>query len=287
MAALSAPAQRRSSRTRSQAGELPLGPGRVVRALIWLVFGAFFLIPLLSMVEFTLRTAQPGVYSINRWVVVFSGADAAYDRVYQGLGNSVLLAAVTVMIVLVVLLPTMILVELRFPSLRRLLEVVCLLPIVIPAIVTVVGLAPTYAVLSRMFGTGVWTLAFAYGITVLPYAYRAIRSNIDAVDMTTLSEAARSLGAGWGSVLLRILVPNLRRGITAASVLSVAVVLGEFTIASLLSRVNLQTSLLLVSQSDPFVAVIFALLALVFAFVLLFVVDRLVAIGRGVRPLKG
>jgi putative spermidine/putrescine transport system permease protein len=276
--------------SRLQAGRpgqtLRFGPGPVARSIIWSVFGLFFLIPLFSMLEFTLRTAKPGVYNFDRWVLVFSGSTTRYDRIYQGLGNSLVLALVTVLIMLLVLLPTMILVELRFRRLRRVLEVVCLLPIMIPAIVMVVGLAPTYAVVTQIFGSGAWTLAFAYGITVLPYAYRAIRSNIAAIDVVTLSEAGRSLGAGWLSVLTRILVPNLGRGILAASVLSVAVVLGEFTIASLLSRVNLQTSLLLVSQSDPFVAVIFALLALLFAFLLLFVVDRLVAAGRR-RTAKG
>lgn len=270
---------------RRRGHELRLGPGPVVRAVIWTVLGLFFLIPLFSMVEFTLRTAKPGVYNLDRWVAVFSGETTRYDRVYQGLGNSLVLAVVTVAIVLLVLLPTIVLVELRFPKLRRLLEGICLLPIMIPAIVMVVGLAPTYAVVTEVFGSGAWTLAFAYGITVLPYAYRAIQSNVAAVDMITLSEAARSLGAGWWTVFWRVLVPNLRRGILAASALSVAVVLGEFTIASLLSRVNLQTSLLLVSQSDPFVAVIFALLALVFAFVLLVVVDRLVSVRR--RTAKG
>jgi len=268
-----------------RAAQLRLGPGPVARTIIWTLLGLFFLIPLLSMLEFTLRTAKPGVYNFDRWEAVFSGETTRYDRVYQGLGNSLVLAVVTVAIVLLVLLPTMVLVELRFARLRRVLEAVCLLPIMIPAIVMVVGLAPTYAVVTQIFGSGTWTLAFAYGITVLPYAYRAIQSNVAAIDLITLSEAARSLGAGWGTVFWRAIVPNLRRGILAASALSVAVVLGEFTIASLLSRVNLQTSLLLVSQSDPFVAVIFALLALVFAFVLLVVVDRLVAARR--RTAKG
>ncbi|ANF31182.1 ABC transporter permease [Leifsonia xyli] len=277
--AVDAPRRRRTQ-------QLRLGPGPAVRAVIWTVLGLFFLIPLFSMVEFTLRTAKPGVYNFDRWVAVFSGETTRYDRVYQGLGNSLVLAVVTVAIVLLVLLPTIVLVELRFPKLRRLLEAVCLLPIMIPAIVMVVGLAPTYAVVTGIFGSGSWTLAFAYGITVLPYAYRAIQSNVAAVDMITLSEAARSLGAGSWTVFWRVLVPNLRRGILAASALSVAVVLGEFTIASLLSRVNLQTSLLLVSQSDPFVAVIFALLALVFAFLLLVVVDRLVSVRRR-RSAKG
>ncbi len=61
----------------------------------------------------------------------------------------------------------------------------------------------------------------------------------------------------------------------AAAFISVAVVLGEFTIASLLNRVNLQTALLQVGQSDPWVAVILALLALAFAFVLLTIIGRL------------
>ena len=102
-----------------------------------------------------------------------------------------------------------------------------------------------------------------------PYA------NLDAVPVVTLSEAARSLGANWVTVLRLVLLPNLRRGVLAASFISVAVVLGEFTIASLLNRVNLQTALLQVSQSDPYVAVIFAFLALVLVFGLLLLIGRL------------
>jgi putative spermidine/putrescine transport system permease protein len=107
-----------------------------------------------------------------------------------------------------------------------------------------------------------------------------VQSNIEAVDVVTLSEAARSLGAGWATVVLRVLMPNLRRGLLAGAFISVAVVLGEFTIASLLSRTTLQTALLIASKADAFVAVIFALLALLFAVVLLLVIGR---IGRG-RP---
>ena len=135
-----------------------------------------------------------------------------------------------------------------------------------------------------MFGDSIWTLAFAYGITVLPYAYRAIQSNLDAVDVVTLSEAGRTLSADWGRVLWFVLLPNLKRGVLAASFISVAVVLGEFTIASLLNRVNLQTALLQVGQSDPYVAIIFALLALLLAFLLLLSIGRL---GRPRRSGSG
>jgi len=166
-------------------------------------------------------------------------------------------------------------VHLQFPRLKRALEFICIIPITVPAIVLVVGLAPVYSVVVQVLGGSTWTLAFAYGITVLPYAYRAIQSNLDAIPVKTLSEAAGTLGAGWMTVLWHVLLPNLRRGVLAASFISIAVVLGEFTIASLLNRRNLQTALLQVSQSDPWVAVIFALFALALAFVLLLIIGRL------------
>jgi putative spermidine/putrescine transport system permease protein len=228
------------------------------------------------MLQFTFRDGLAGELTTDHWTGLFA-TDAArtYRSLFQAIGNSLILAAVTVGIVLLLLLPTMLVVHLRLPHLRRALEFICIIPITVPAIVLVVGLAPVYSVVVKVLGGATWTLAFAYGITVLPYAYRAIQSNLDAVDVRTLSEAARTLSANWIRVLWHVLLPNLRRGVLAASFISVAVVLGEFTIASLLNRRNLQTALLQISQSDPYVAVIFALLALTLAFILLLSIGRL------------
>jgi putative spermidine/putrescine transport system permease protein len=263
-------------KTRSTAVRIGTQPGRIARWAILGVIGAVFAIPILSMIEFTFRSGLGGGLTVAHWTGLVDPENARnYRNLFTAIGNSLLLAVVTVAIVLLVLLPTMILVHLQFPRLRRVLEFVCIIPITVPAIVLVVGLAPVYAVVVRLLGGSIWTLAFAYGITVLPYAYRAIQSNLGAVDVVTLSEAARSLGAGWGNVLWRVILPNLRRGILAASFISVAVVLGEFTIASILNRTNLQTALLQLSQSDAYAAVIFALLALLLAFILLLLIGRL------------
>ena len=251
-------------------------PSRAVQIAILGVVGLVFLIPIAAMVEFTMRAGLDGDHNFDRWTALFGGSFAAeYRPVLTALGNSVGLAIGTVLIVLVLLVPTMVLIHLRFPRRRRVMEFICILPISIPGIVLVVGLAPVYSVVARLAGSGVGTLAFAYGITVLPFAYRAVQSNLDAVDVRTLSEAARTLGASWLSVLLWMLVPNLRRGILAGAFISVAVVLGEFTIASLLNRINLQTALLAVSKNDPYTAVIMSLLALAFAFGLLLLIGRL------------
>ena len=251
-------------------------PGVVARVVILAIVGAVFALPIIAMIEFTFRAGLSGGHTLDHWTgLVDEDAARTYRGLFQAIGNSLVLAVVTVGIVLVILLPTMILVHLRFARLRRVLEFICIVPITVPAIVLVVGLAPVYSVVVKVLGGSTWTLAFAYGITVLPYAYRAIQANLDAVDLRTLSEAARTLSAGWLRVLWLVLLPNLRRGVLAAAFISVAVVLGEFTIASILNRRNLQTALLQVSQSDPWVATIFALLALLLAFILLLSIGRL------------
>lgn len=248
-----------------------IAPSRATRWIIGVLVGVAFLVPLAATLLHTLRDGDG--YSGANWVKLFDPAAAATLRpLWTGLGNSLILALVTVAIVLVLIAPTIILVNLRFPQLKRAFEFVALLPISIPAIVLVVGLAPIYLQVSRTLGTGAWTLAFAYGVTVLPFAYRAIQASVDAIDIRTLSEAARSLGSGWITVVLRVLAPNLRQGLLAASLISVAVVLGEFTIASLLNRQVLQTAMVLVSKQDVYAPAIFTLIALVFVFILLLVI---------------
>jgi putative spermidine/putrescine transport system permease protein len=265
--------------TRLVAGTGIPTPGRLARWSILGVIGIIFAVPVVAMVEFTLRRGLEGGYDFSRWVTVLTfNLGPEYRVLGTSIGNSLVLAAVTVVLMLVLLVPTMIVVQLKLPKLRRVLEFVCLLPISIPAIVLVVGLAPVYGVISRAAGSGVWTLALAYGIIVLPFAYRAVQSNLDAIDVTTLTEAARSLGASWPVVIARVLLPNLRSGLLAGAFISVAVVLGEFTIASLLNRQNLQTALVIVQKDDPFIAVIVTLLSLLVAVALLLVIG---AFGRG------
>jgi putative spermidine/putrescine transport system permease protein len=248
-------------------------PSKWTRIIIGVLVGLFFTIPFIFTAEFTFRDVDG--YTLAHWANVFDPAkQATYRPIWTGLGNSLMLMVVTVAIVLFVLAPTMILVNLRFPKLRRIFEFIALLPISIPAVVLVVGLAPIYLVVGRSMGTGAWTLAFAYGILVMPYAFRPIQAAIDAINLATLSEAARSLGASWPKTVLRVLAPNLRQGLLNASLISVAVVLGEYTIASLLNRQNLQTALVVVNQQDAWISVIFSLLALLFCFFLLVVIGR-------------
>nr|WP_238338375.1 ABC transporter permease subunit [Pedococcus badiiscoriae] len=161
-------------------------------------------------------------------------------------------------------------VRLRVPGASRLVEFLCLLPLTVPAIVLVVGLTPVYAWVTYFLGESTIWLAFAYVVLVLPYAYRSLDAGLRAIDVRTLSEAARSLGAGWLTVMVRVILPNVRTAVLSASFLAVALTLGEFTIASLFSRTNLQVAMYLLGKSDAQISVAVGLAFLVFSFVVLF-----------------
>jgi putative spermidine/putrescine transport system permease protein len=233
--------------------------------------GVFFALPLLAMLEFTTR-APGGGRSLATWATLFDPAkvNADFPELQTGLVASAGLTVLTVLIMLVLLVPTMTWVRLRLPGLRRTIEFVCLLPLTIPAIVLVVGLAPVYAWVTYFLGESSVLLCFAYVVLVLPYAYRALDAGLSAIDVKTLAEAARSLGAGWFTVMWRVILPNVRTAVLSASFLSVALVLGEFTIASLLNRDNIQVEINLIGKRDVSVAIALSFTFLAVAFLLLF-----------------
>ncbi|MEU4156818.1 ABC transporter permease subunit [Actinoplanes sp. NPDC026670] len=240
----------------------------IFRWTVLSVMGVFFLLPLVAMVEFSTRDAKTWPLLLD-WPRLSS----EYPALAEGIVASLAQAALTSLLMLALLVPTAVWVRLRLPRLRRLVEFLCLLPLTIPAIVLVVGLAPVYAWVNYFLGGSSLTLVFAYTILVLPYAYRAIDAGLSAIDVKTLAEAARSLGAGWFTVIVRVVLPNIRSAVLSAAFLTVALVLGEFTIASLLHRTNLQVAIEFLGKSSAGVSVAVSLAALLLAFVLLLVLS--------------
>ncbi len=259
------PVRRRSklaTRRRSQ---------RLFRWVVVTIVLLFFAIPIASLLDSSSRL-RGGGRDWSSWdpiVQIANSADPASGLIREGLVNSLLLVAATLALMLLLLVPTMIWIRLRVPGLRRIMEFICLLPLTIPAIVLVVGLGPVYRQVAALLGTGSVWLCFIYAVLVLPFAYRALDAGLDSIEVRTLSEAARSLGAGWATVMFRIVLPNIRSALISASFISLALVLGEYTVASLLARRNLQTAIFLVGQNNVKTASALALVALALGFVLL------------------
>jgi putative spermidine/putrescine transport system permease protein len=249
------------------------------RYVTFTIFALFFLLPLLAMVRFSFEGTTPGSWSVAAWtqIVSYPGPPPLLSSIEITLELAVISSAVMLLLVV----PTMIWIRLRVQWFSRVMEFICLLPLTIPAIVLVVGLAPIYNQIER-YNVSALMLFWAYVILALPYAYRALAAGLAAVDAKTLAEAARSLGARWPTVMFRVIVPNMWQAILNSLLLTVALVLGEFTVAYLLSYVTLQPELFEISRSTENAGVLFSASAatLLFAFALLLILSY---VGRRLR----
>jgi putative spermidine/putrescine transport system permease protein len=242
---------------------------QVFRVTVFLLTGAFFLVPIAAMFEFSTRgNSVTAPRNLDAWTNIVKTPD-----LIDAITASLELAAITSIAMLVLILPTMVWVRLRLPALSRIVEFLCLLPLTIPAIALVVGIFPINRWMRINISDSILMLSFFYLILVLPYSYRALDAGLSAIDIKTLSEAARSLGAGWATVMLRVIVPNMSSAILNASLLSVAVVLGEYTFANLLTYENLQVAIAYVGLVSAGTSVAVAVASLLFAFVLLMILS--------------
>ncbi|HOA89738.1 ABC transporter permease [Propioniciclava tarda] len=255
---------------------------KTFRVVVIALASVYFLLPLVSLADFSVRFPLTGKVDANAWLALIAPDDSGrLDLLREGLFNSLVMAVMTVVLAIGILLPTMMLVRLRLPKLSRIVEFICLLPLTIPAVVLVVGLAPIYAVISTKIldANTIW-LAFAYVILVLPFVYRSLDAGLRSIDLKTLSETTRSFGGSWWTVLWRVIVPNVRSAIVSACFITIAVVLGEFTFARMLARTNLQTSLFQINLSDGQVAAAVSLLCLGLTTLLLVALDLIVGLGE-------
>lgn len=203
--------------------------------IAFLIGAIYFIVPLIGTFEFSLRMRR-GEYSFDAYRVVFS--DPNFQATF---GYSIILGFLTIIFGVLLVVPTAYWVRLRLPRLRPVIEFITLMPLVIPAIVIVFGYL-------RIYNSSSWLpftsstratdllLMFGYVTLSLPYMYRAIDTAMRTIDVRTLTEAAQSLGANWFTIMFRVIFPNVMSGVMSGAFITFAIVMGEFTLASLLNR---------------------------------------------------
>ncbi len=204
---------------------------------LWVFLGVlYFLLPLIATFDFSLR-AKKGVLSL-----------LAYQRVvedplfWKTILFSLEMAVLTVIVSILIIVPTAYWIRLRLPQLRNLVEFISILPFVIPAIVLVFGFIRVFSgapfhLTNTTIGTNAMLIA-GYTVLALPYMFRSVDNGLAAIDVRSLTEAAQSLGAGWGIIITRIIFPNLRVALISGAFITLATVMGEFTITSFLVGIN-------------------------------------------------
>jgi putative spermidine/putrescine transport system permease protein len=217
----SAPAPRRRGIT----------PGRLWWWTVFIIGALYFILPLVGTLAFSLRAIPFGSAYTN----------AIGDRQFAStLIYSFVVGIITVIVSILIIVPTAFWVRLKVPRWRPIIEFITLLPFVVPPIILVFGLVNTYSrppvpLTNSDLGSNILLVA-AYVVLSFPYMYRAVDTGLRAIDVQTLTEASQSLGAGWLRLLWEVIFPNLRVALLSGAFLTLAIVVGEFTIATFLAR---------------------------------------------------
>jgi putative spermidine/putrescine transport system permease protein len=208
-------------------------PGTIVWWIVFLLGFLYFFLPLLGTFAFSMRS-QP---AFSAYAVVVDDPKFVSSLLY-----SFVIGVITIIVSIALIVPTAFWVRLRLPRLRPYVEFITLLPFVIPPIILVFGLLRSYSsgplpLAGSDLGSDVLLVA-GYVVLSLPYMYRAVDTGLRSIDVRSLTEASQSLGASWLTILLRVILPNLRVSLLSGAFLTLAIVVGEFTIATFLGRNN-------------------------------------------------
>lgn len=218
----------------SPAAKTPVSKNRFWSWLIFVVGALYFLIPLAATFYWSLR-AERGTLGFEAYRRLF--ADSNFLPAFS---ESIVNAIAAIFISLLIIVPTAYWVTLKLPRLRPVVEFITLLPFVIPAVVLVFGLIRLYSrpplLLTATYDSSRILLVCVYAALSFPYMFRAVDNGLRAMDVRALTEAAQSLGAGWPTILLRVIFPNLRVALISGALLTFAIVIGELTIALFMAQ---------------------------------------------------
>lgn len=255
---------------------------RVWRGAVLALAGAYFVLPLLASFVFTVHVPGQGI-SFEAYTQLLA-AEGFTKSLLLSLG----LAAATITASLLLAVPALVAVRIGSPRLRPVVEVMCMMPLVVPPIALVTGITtvlrwgPEHLSRTPLYQTFLavqnpdfpLVLVLAYTVLALPFVYRSLDAGLRAVDVPTLVEAARSCGASWPYVVLRVLLPNLRAALAGAAFLTLALVLGEFTIASLLGFQPFAVWIVSISGAHARMSVAVSVLSLLITWLLLLLLSR-------------
>ncbi|MBC7876194.1 MAG: ABC transporter permease subunit [Anaerolineales bacterium] len=194
----------------------------------------YFFVPMYGTLDFSLRM-QKGIISLRAYQIVLADPNFVESFLY-----SATMGIITVIISILIFLPTTYWIYLKLPKLRPVVEIITILPFIIPVIVYVFGLIrtfgrPPFRLTLTATGTD-FLMIGGYVVLSMPYMFRAIDVGMRSIDVRTLTEASQSLGGNWFQTLVNVILPNLRIALLSGALITFATVIGELILADFLFR---------------------------------------------------
>ena len=221
----------------------------------------FVFVPMISAFEYSIRTPVEGGSGLTNYKWAVADEDFLYYILRSGW-----LSALTVLVTLVILVPTVTWLHLSDSKLRPLIDGLSLLPLVIPVVAFAVGAQIS---LPEFVQNTVLELPFLYFILALPYAYRALDIGLNSIPLKTITEAARSTGASWSRTIISVIIPVIRGAVMGTIALTFALSLGEYTLTVLLHWDTFPTWVTFVAQENILGAIAISMMSLIIPFILL------------------
>lgn len=162
-------------------------------------------------------------------------------RFLTSLFRSFFVCILTVIICLVIMIPTIFIIDCYFPKLDKVLSILSMIPFAIPGVVSAVGLLKIYSNGPVPLTGTIWILIGAYFVLTLPYMYRGIKNSMMTLDAKCLLEAAELLNANKFQTFVYVILPNIMKGIIVSALLSFSILFGEFVLTNLLAGGNFET----------------------------------------------
>jgi putative spermidine/putrescine transport system permease protein len=201
-----------------------------------------------SQLVFTLLVAAflvvPAILSISAGVTVsyFRGIGSGVtlqwvSQVWDLYAGTILLSFVvafaTVVVTLVVGVPSAYALHTRGGRLSRVIEEIITLPLAIPGMAIALALLLTYGGFGAFRRSWLFILT-GHVIFTMPFMVRSVMAVFATVDVKTLDEGAASLGASPARRFIDVIVPNALPGILAGALMVVTLSLGEFNLTWML-----------------------------------------------------
>lgn len=228
--------------------------GKFFGSIYGLVLAAYFFFPLLAMGRFAFQVTPVSSLTWENlgenWNVEPLFRAFADEKVQASAALTALLTLLTILITILTLVPIATYVEIRRPEWRAALNLLTILPWVVPPVALVVGVAATFRPVAPWFLSNPLSLSFFYAIWMLPFSYRAIEGQLRLIGIKTLYEASQSLGGSMATFLFKVALPNLRSSLMVATLLIIAAVTGEFTFAALLLKQTFPVYLIDLQSED-------------------------------------
>jgi len=192
---------------------------------------AFLIVPvIMSMLAGITQNFFIGIKSgvTLRWV--FEVWDLYSETIYL----SLLIAVTCLLVTLVLGVPTAYVLAKKSGRAARVIEEILVLPVAVPGLAIALALIVSYGGF-RDFRSSWAFILVGHVLYTLPFMVRAVLAVLSSIDFKTLEEGAASLGAGFWPRFFGVVLPNIRSGILAGSLMVVTLSIGEFNLTWMLS----------------------------------------------------